>query len=136
MNLVDHPIRHGFFDMAVLQGVRAALGDAAFKLKRCLEHVKRDLKAAAHTAGRLSNQNLLTVLVESVQFSAWLPCLEEFNVYWRYLVRRLESSKPNFGWREEAMAKYLKEHILVTGGDVWSAEWWSGLGGVPYLCYW
>ena len=29
------------------------------------------------------------------------------------------------------MAKYLVEHILVTTGAVWTAEWWSGLGAVP-----
>ena len=124
-------IKYRFFDMAVLQGVRNAIGQDVIKLKRCLEHVKRDVKAAAHSAGRLSRPDLLGVLVESVQFSAWLPSREEFNVYWRYLVRRLSSRKPKFGWGELLMARYLVDHILITTSEVWTAEWWSGLGAVP-----
>ena len=65
-----------------------------FFLHRCLQHTKTDIKAAAATRGKktdpearrtptkLRNMELLPRVIEWVEFSAWLPNNDEFDVYW------------------------------------------------------
>ena len=113
-----HKMKYCFFDITVLQGVQSSVG-SSFVLKRCLEHVDREVKAAAHKAPegsskvRLSRPDLLLVIVEAIEFSAWLLCLLEFDAYWNFFLQRTDSSRQGCCFNEPEMAKYLRERIMV-----------------------
>ena len=77
----------GIFDWACYAGAKAALSEEgmpqAICLHRCLQHTKENMKEAAKKRdpasgqGRLKNMELLPVLLEVLQFSAWLPSDED-----------------------------------------------------------
>ena len=77
----------GIFDCACYAGAKAALSGEGMPqnifLHRCLQHTKENLKEEAKKRDeatgqpRLSNGELLPLLVELLQFSAWLPSDED-----------------------------------------------------------
>ena len=77
---------------------------------------------------RLKNQELLPVLSEFLEGSAFLPSTTEFSTFWAAVLGRLRSED---GWAEEKMHDYLLSNLLSQEGDVLSSSWRSGLGSVP-----
>ena len=75
--------KDAFLDMACLQGAEAQVGDAMY-LHRCLQHTKKDIKEAASKKDdntgkvRLQRAELGPRIIQSVEFSAWLPDDLEF----------------------------------------------------------
>ena len=124
------PYTDGFLDHTCLKGAEACCGDRVF-LHRCLQHTKADLKKAAHTYvpggfTRLRRLELLPVLVDRVDFSAWLDNDDEFHVLWVSTLERMRGD-----WKETEMAEYLETHLLTQVDGQWRAKWSSGLGSVP-----
>ena len=125
-----------FLDMACLKGAEAETGDLVF-LHRCLYHIKRDIRRAAAKKCestrkvRLQRPELVHVIIGWVGFSAWLPSDLEFDVFWTHLLRRMAADKKDTDFREPAMSKYLREHILDMSGSLIRAAWSSGFGCVP-----
>ena len=108
--------------MAVLKGVKAALGDKVC-LHRCLEHTKRNIIKAAKDPvkggkQRLQRQELLSYIIMWVEFSAWLPSDQEFDAFWQSISRRTMAEKAATDWNEPNMAAYSRDHILDCVSDM------------------
>ena len=81
---MDHAAAHGvdvtdaFLDQACLAGAAKVCGDTVF-LHRCLQHTKKDVDAEAAKRDiatglqRLRNQELLPVIEQWIETSAWFP---------------------------------------------------------------
>ena len=131
-----YPVTDAFLDCSCFSGAAAECGEAMY-LHRCLQHVKKNIKAEAARKDpatgqrRLDNTELANVIVTWIEFSAWLPDWDEFDAFWREAFKRMENSASSTDWNEPAMAKYLKEHIFDMAGPLIKAYWVCGLGAVP-----
>lgn len=100
---------------------------------RCLQHVKKNIRDESGKRDsvteqpRLRNSELLSVILDFVQFSATLPSDIQFHTFWSILTR-MASTQAATDFKEPAMAAYLREHILDGKGPHWQASWASGLG--------
>ena len=116
-----------------MMGAEEELGDRVHN-HRCLQHTKTDIRAAAFKKDddtgtvRLSRPEFLPVIIEWVEFSAWLCSDHEFDCFWDTILTRMGDPKD---WNEPLMAKYLSKHILDTSGPLIRASWACGFGCVP-----
>ena len=78
----------------------------------------------------MKNGELLPVLTDFLQCSAFLPSTLEFSCFWTTVLERLQAPAPD-GWGEPAMHDYLLKYLLSKNGDVLTATWRSGFGTVP-----
>jgi hypothetical protein len=137
MRAVGVQITDGFFDCSCLDGAYAEVGDTLF-LHRCLWHVKSNVKFAASKKDEVSGQTrlkrkeLLAVILEWIDFSAWLPTDTEFDCFWRSVLQRMKSSSAPTDFDEPDMARYLERNIFDTTAGILRATWSCGLGCVPY----
>ena len=135
----------GFFDCAAMQHVEkyARQCGRKFYIHRCLQHVKANVKQEAgrrdEVSGkaRLQNRELISPIVEWVEFSSGLPCDLEFDAFWQNILRRMSGQELTSDFGEPRMAAYMQKHILDSAGPLLKAPWCSGLGAVPegYSCY-
>ena len=110
----------GFLDCkclnAVLKWCRQT--DQKLFLHRCLQHVKKNIRDESGKRDsvtgqpRLRNSELLSVILDFVQFSATLPCDIQFHTFWSSILTRMASAQATTDFKEPAMAAYLREHIL------------------------
>ena len=126
-----------FLDCRCLGSAERFCGDRVY-LHRCLQHVKKNVKAAAKERtgdkkglSRLRNLGLLDSIIEWVEFSAWLPSDHEFDAFWRSILDRMRNARCETDWDEPDMASYLETHILDCSADLIKASWNSGYGAVP-----
>ena len=88
----------GFLDFACLTSAATHFGDRRIYLHRCLEHVKSDVKKEAKTKDEVSGQTrlrrheLLTVIIDCIEWSAGLASDMEFHVFWTEVLKRMEAS--------------------------------------------
>jgi hypothetical protein len=80
---------------------------------------------------RLSNHELLPVLVSFLLQSAWFPRNVEFSVFWQSVLSRLKGQQLETDWKEGRMATYLEQNLLQETPGGFSASWRSGIGVVP-----
>ena len=131
------PITDGFLDYRCLTSAAAHFRGRKVYLHRCLQHVKTDIqKEARHKDSvtgliRINSLEFLPVLVEWVEWSAFLPRDEEFQSFWLEAFERMEATILETDFRERRMAQYLKDCIFDTSGGHVRASWTSGLDAVP-----
>ncbi len=119
-----------------MQGAAREAGDRLC-LHRCLQHTKSDIRAAAFKKDeetgkvRLRQAEMCPVIIEWVEFSAWLPNDLEFDCFWWHILLRMSSSGAPTDFDEPAMARYLATFILCCQGNIIRAAWASGFGAVP-----
>ena len=133
----DMSVTDGFFDCACFHGAAAERGSHVF-LHRCLQHTKENVRSEAKKKDdvtgktRLQNGELIGVIVEWLEFSAWLPSDQEFTAFWKQICHRMESSTAETDFNEPAMARYLKRHIFdLSRPSIIRAHWQYGFGCVP-----
>ena len=119
LNMTD-----AFLDCSCLHAVRKACAEAPRKmyLHRCLQHVKKNVREESARKNsetgtpRLVNKELLSVLVDSLMFSATLPADIQFHAYWDSILSRMEGTSKPTDFKEPEMAQYLRKHILDDTG--------------------
>jgi len=92
-------------------------------LHRCLQHVKTNIREesarrdAVTGQARLKNRELLSVLLDFVQFSATLPSDLQFHTFWSSVMSRMSAASAPTDFNEPRMAAYIRDNILDgTGG--------------------
>ena len=135
----------GFFDCLAMHHAEkyARQCGRKFYIHRCLQHVKSNVKEESakrdQVTGkvRLQNQELISPIVDWIEFAAGLPCDLEFDTFWQNILQRMASQELATDFGEPRMASYLRKHILDASGPLLRATWCSGLGAVPegYSCY-
>ena len=129
-------VTDGFFDCACFNGAAAECGETIY-LHRCLQHTKNNIgkeakkKDEATGKTRLEKHELLSVIIDWIEFSAWLPSDEEFHAFWSSVFQRMEASGNPTDFDEPLMAQYLKANIFNMDGPFIRATWQYGLGSVP-----
>lgn len=117
----------GFFDCSCMAAVLSYLKEhkASVFPHRCLQHVKRNIRDESSTRDivsgrpRLQNRELVNVLLDWVQFSAFLPSDLEFGTFWSSIISRMDKKEKDTDFNEPEMSAYLKRHILDTSGAWW-----------------
>ena len=125
MKSFDSMPEDGFFDCHCLQAVVNACRDSGLPIysHRCLQHVKGNVttessrRCSESGQPRLRNRELLSALLEWVQFSATLPNDIEFDVFWGSILQRMSASDSPTDWNEPDMSDYLRKHILDDSGQ-------------------
>ena len=132
----------GFFDCAAMHHAEkyAQQCRRRFYMHRCLQHVKSNVKEEAakrdQVSGkaRLQNRELISPIVDWIEFSAGLPCDLEFDTFWQNILQRMASQELSTDFGEPRMAAYLRKHILDGSQRLLKATWSSGLGAVMLRC--
>ena len=102
-------------------------------LHRCLQHMKEDLKKQASTKDeitgypRLRRGELLSVFIDFLLWSAFLPSDLEFDTFWREALLRMEAQTIETDWKEPVFAQYLRAHCLQEYAGFLRAPWQCGV---------
>lgn len=116
----------GFFDCSCMQAAVAFCQEenVQFYVHRCLQHVKWNVRDeagrrdAATGRARLKNRELLSVLTQWIEFSAFLPSDMEFSTFWSSVLGRMLANVEETDLNEPQMAQYLKKNILDSNGHL------------------
>ena len=73
---------------------------------------------AATGRARLKNRELLSVLTQWIEFSAFLPSDMEFSTFWSSVLGRMLANVEETDLNEPQMAQYLKKNILDSNGHL------------------
>ena len=118
------PIEDGFMNHSCLTSATTYFHGRPVYLHRCLQHVKTDIRKEARKkdevngAPRLRSLKSLQVILDWIQWSAFLPNDLEFDSFWGEALSRMASEVLETDFKEPAMACYLEECIFNSSGPL------------------